>query len=235
MSVDEPCPPTAAVLLAAGRSTRMGGSVRKPFLELAGEPVLAHALRALAAARGVEQLVVVAALEDHDLVREIAHGCGVPRPDCVEGGAERTDSVRAGVAAVRPGLEVVLVHDVARPLVSSEHAEQVARVAAREGAALLAVPVRDTIKQAHEGRSTGTLDRSRLWAAQTPQGFRTGLLRELLERAAREGGATATDDAALHERYVGPVPLVEGDALNFKLTTPADLRLAEAVLRSRDR
>jgi len=112
--------------------------------------------------------------------------------------------------------------------------EEVAEVAAREGAALLAVPVRDTVKEVAGSRSERTLDRSRLWAAQTPQGFRTSVLRELLERAARDDGFTPTDDAALHERYMGPVPIVEGEPDNLKLTTPSDLAIAGAILQSRD-
>ena len=227
-------PRGGAVLLAAGRSTRMGGEVRKPFLQLGGRTVLEHCLRAFASAACIEEFVLVIGDEDRARGIAIAEATLGREIICVPGGAERTDSVRSGVAAVSPDCEVVLVHDVARPLVRPEHIDAVARTAGSEGAALLAVPVRDTIKRAREGRSTETLERDHLWIAQTPQGFRVPLLRDLLERAAADGGFTPTDDAALHEHYLGPVPLVEGDPSNFKLTTPSDLDMAEAVLQSRE-
>jgi 2-C-methyl-D-erythritol 4-phosphate cytidylyltransferase len=211
----------------------MGAGAPKPFLPLAGRSVLEHTLAAFAAAAGVEELVLVAAGEHHERILQQARALFGGSVVAVEGGAERTDSVRAGVAALSSRAEVVLVHDAARPLVRAQHIEAVASTAAREGAALLAVPVRDTIKEAREGASQRTLDRSLLWAAQTPQGFRIAILRELLERALADDGFTPTDDSALHERYLGPVPLVEGDPENLKLTTPSDLAIAEAILTRR--
>jgi 2-C-methyl-D-erythritol 4-phosphate cytidylyltransferase len=150
--------------------------------------------------------------------------------------------VRAGAAALarRPRAphartpDVVLIHDVARPLVRSERIEAVALAARASGAALLAVPVRDTIKRSRDGRAAeSTLDRSELWAARTPQAFAAERLHAMLERAAAEG-LRATDDAALHERYFGPVALVEDAFDNWKLTTREDLALAEAWLARED-
>jgi 2-C-methyl-D-erythritol 4-phosphate cytidylyltransferase len=129
----------------------------------------------------------------------------------------------------------VAVHDAARPLVTRAIVERALTVADRRGAALVAMPVRDTIKTSSTGDlAEGTIDRSVLWAAQTPQVFRTALLRELFERAASDE-FRPTDEAALHERYVGPVPLVEGESDNLKITTPTDLVVAEAILRARAR
>jgi 2-C-methyl-D-erythritol 2,4-cyclodiphosphate synthase len=151
----------------------------------------------------------------------------------VPGGDQRTRSVHAGVAAVSKECELVLVHDAARALVRPATIASAIETAAREGAALVAVRVADTLKSAPDGsRAAQTVDRSALWAAQTPQAFRTAELRELLERA-RTDGFVPTDDAALYERYVGPIPLVRGDPTNLKITTPDDLALAEAILAAR--
>jgi len=153
----------------------------------------------------------------------------------VAGGELRTDSVRAGLAALSSDVVVVAVHDAARPLVRTETVERALAVAAREGASIVAVPVADTVKTSVDGeRVERTLDRSVLWSAQTPQCFRIELLRALIERADADG-FRPTDDAALHERYVGPVPIVRGEATNLKLTTPEDLALAAAILRARGR
>jgi len=244
MQAAHPPPACAAVLLAAGRSTRMTQSARgadkKPFLELGGRTLLERSFDALVGTGWLCEIVVVLAEEDLERGRALlaaATPTELPR-SVVPGGAERTDSVRCGVAALGAGSDVVLIHDAARPLVRSERVRAVALAAREHGAALLATPVRDTIKAA-EGpgaaeapengpRTRRTLDRAALWAAHTPQAFRTGLLRELLERAARDG-FRPTDDAALHERYAGPVRLVEDDSTNIKVTTAEDLWVAEAL------
>lgn len=221
-----------AVLLAAGGSTRMVERERKPFLLLEGRTVLERAVAAFDAARQVQEIVLVARAEDFERIDELlARGALSPKVNArAVGGEERTDSVRLGVQAASAELDVVLVHDVARPLVRSAEIDAVVSAAARAGAALLAVPVRDTLKvSADGGRARETLERSRIWAAQTPQGFRTALLRELLDKAAAEG-FRPTDDAALYERYVGPIPIVEGRQSNIKLTTPEDLAIARAIL-----
>ncbi len=219
-------PFASAVLVAAGRSTRMGGATRKPAILLAGRSVLERTLDAFRAAGTVAQIVVVVHADDLDDWRaRLADDIVL-----VAGGAERTDSVRAGVNVTTS--EVVLVHDAARCLVRPERLDQVAQAARADGAALLAVPVRDTLHRASEGRAVEVVEREDLWAAQTPQAFRTDLLRSHLERAATETW-TPTDDAALHERYASPVTLVSGDPDNLKLTTPADVALFEALLAAR--
>ena len=230
----------AAVLVAAGRSTRLvrAAGVRKPFLELAGKSVLEHALAALDCARRVGAIVVVGHADDLARLAELARSSSAFAKvrAVVAGGAERTDSVRAGVLALPAELgplDVVAVHDAARALVLPELVDRALERAHAAGAALLACRVHDTIKHSADGLcADATLERSALWAAQTPQAFRIGLLRELLARAEREG-FRPTDDAALHERYVGPIALVEGDPSNLKITTPADLVVAAAILRAR--
>ena len=229
----------AAVLLAAGRSTRMqaGGDARgarKPFLELGGRSLFELALERVAGAREVRELIVVILPEDRSRVERLlaASPAGERLRALVPGGRERVDSVRAGVRASSPDCDVVLVHDVARPFVTSEQIDAVARAAREHGAALLATRVLDTIQRSADGRfAQESLDRSQLWAAQTPQAIRREAYLEVLERALSEG-FEPTDDASLYERYIGPVRLVEGSARNFKLTTPEDLELAAALVQA---
>jgi 2-C-methyl-D-erythritol 4-phosphate cytidylyltransferase len=231
--VPSPEPFAAAILLAAGRSTRMGAELpRKPFLALRGRSVLERACAAFEQALCVKEIVLVAHEQDVPRITALRNSgmLGEKLAAVVPGGEERTDSVYAGTRALASGPEVVLVHDVARPLVHTSRIEAVARAARASGAALLAFPVRDTIKRSRDGRHAHeTLDRNELWAARTPQAFRLERLREMLERASREG-FRPTDDAALHERYFGPVEIVVDEPFNWKLTSPEDLALAEAWL-----
>lgn len=229
----------AAIVPAAGRGERLGPGTPKALRELSGVPILVHAVRAVAASRAVE-LVVVAAppdgvslvaslLADHDLAAEVL---------VIAGGATRQDSVRLAVASLPPDFAGVLVHDAARPLVPVELVDAVA-AAVRAGAEAVipALPVADTIKQVEGGLVVATPDRSGLVAVQTPQGFS----REVLEKAhatTDSGGGdtatdTATDDAGLVERLGLPVRTVPGSEEAFKVTRPVDLLLAEAILARR--
>ncbi len=145
------------------------------------------------------------------------------------GGPERQDSMRAGLDALGPEFSVVAIHDAARPFVRAADVSRVLAAARDVGAALLAVPVTDTIKRVRDGRVVETPARAECWAAQTPQAFRTELLREALAKASA-AGVLATDDAQLVERLGLPVAVVEGDPGNFKITRPDDLIRAEARL-----
>jgi len=228
----------AAVLVAAGRSTRMAGAGgdRKPFLVLGGRSILEHTCDAFDRAETIAAIVIVGHPEDLPRLRELAGAAPALRKvrAVVPGGAERSDSVRAGVAAVPADTELVAVHDAARALVRPETIDAAVRTASERGGALVALPVRDTIKESEDGAAAArTLDRARLWAAQTPQVFRRADLFEWHERAAAEG-FSPTDDAALCERYRGPVPLVPGAAANMKITTPEDLAIAAAILALRE-
>lgn len=244
MPSTDPAPRASAVLVAAGRSTRMGSgappAVRKPFIELGGRTVLEVTCAAFERATTIGSIVVVGHADDLDRLRALvaasAGGACAKVRAVVPGGAERTDSVRLGVEAALggdSGTELVAVHDAARALIEPETIDAAVRTAAEHDAALVALAVHDTIKRAPDGRAAReTLDRRELFAAQTPQVFRTRRLLELLQRAADEGWKP-TDDASLWERYVGPVPLVEGSPQNLKITTRADLEIAEAILRER--
>ncbi|WP_419191006.1 2-C-methyl-D-erythritol 4-phosphate cytidylyltransferase [Saltatorellus ferox] len=219
----------AAVLLAAGASRRMRSDGSKALLTVGGRTVIERSAAALLAAPSVEELVVVTRPEDRDAV-EAALGLHARfLTAIVDGGEERTDSVRFGVRAVSPRADVILVHDAARCFVDPVHVEAVARASYEHGAALLATRVRDTLKLSHNGfQSEETVDRDRFWAAQTPQGMRAARFLDVLMRSEHDR-FRATDDAALHEHYHGPTKLVEGSAWNIKLTTPDDLELGEAL------
>jgi 2-C-methyl-D-erythritol 4-phosphate cytidylyltransferase len=221
----------AAVVVAAGSSTRLAAALRKPFLEIGGCTVLERTCAAFAAARTIEELVLVVQPADIELLERWC----VERPAfakvraVVPGGATRAASVRLGVRWCHFDLPLVAVHDAARPFVEPAAIDACVEAAASDGAALLALPARDTLKRSSDGKhAEATLDRSGVWVAQTPQVFLQHVLRGLLERAAAEG-YDATDEAGVWERYRGPLALVTGSALNFKLTGPEDLEMAEAL------
>ncbi|MDP4690889.1 MAG: 2-C-methyl-D-erythritol 4-phosphate cytidylyltransferase [Candidatus Nanopelagicales bacterium] len=221
-------PRTAIIVPAAGRGERLGPGAPKALRTLAGQPILVHAVRNLATARCVD-LIVVAAPED--TVEEIRALLGDIDTQLVivTGGQTRQDSVARALLALPPDVDVVLVHDAARPLVPSDVVDRVA-TAVRSGsdAVIPTLGVVDTIKEVDaEGVVRTTLDRSRLHAVQTPQGF----ARAVLQRAhADSDGEDATDDAGLVERMGVTVTVVPGDEEAFKITRPLDLVLAEAIL-----
>lgn len=209
----------------------MGAADNKVFLPLAGRPVLAHTLEAFERCGRVDSVVLVAAAGEIGRAEALVHGGGFGKVRAIAaGGAERQDSVLAGLAALET--EGALVHDAARPLVTPACIEACCLAAEQWGAAALAVPVKDTIKVAEGGMIVSTPDRSSLLAVQTPQAF--GRL-ELMEahRLAREAGAAATDDAMLFERLGRKVAAVPGRETNLKITTPEDLLLAELILQRR--
>jgi 2-C-methyl-D-erythritol 4-phosphate cytidylyltransferase len=222
---------TTAILVAAGPGTRLGGERPKGFVTLAGVPLFVHSLRVLLSVDAIGTAVVVVPPGCTAEAGSILQRFGPWRclPALAEGGAERQDSVRAGIR-LATGADLLAIHDAARPFVSARVVAEVVGVAARSGAAIAAVRPTDTVKRVDAGgRIAETLDRRGLWLAQTPQVFRAELLRHAHERAAEEN-ITATDDAALVERLGSPVQVVEGDAGNRKITTPDDLAWAEWIL-----
>lgn len=225
---------TALIIAAAGNSSRMGAGVDKQFVMLAGKPVLWHTVNAFAQLPQIRQMLVTVSPGNADRVSALLQQMGVGIPwQVVAGGAERQDSVRNALELVSPSVELVMVHDGARPFVESSCVLKSMQAAAETGAAVVAVPVKDTIKCSDAaGNVEQTLDRSRLWQVQTPQTFRRELLIKAHEQAA-VAGVVATDDAALVEWAGGSVNLVRGSYYNFKVTTPEDLVLAEAVAAER--
>jgi 2-C-methyl-D-erythritol 4-phosphate cytidylyltransferase len=211
-----------ALVVAAGTGERLGANRPKAFVPLGGRPMLEWSLDALRTA-GVRE-VVVALPAGHEPPEGCRHAAG---------GATRSESVRNALAAAAPGAEVVIVHDAARPLVTPGHFVAAVEAFADAEVAIAAAPMTDTVKEAGPDRLVaGTLDRSRLWAVQTPQVFRRAALERALDVSA-EVLAQATDDAWLVERTGGRVRVVESDSTNIKVTTPHDLRVAEFLLRER--
>jgi 2-C-methyl-D-erythritol 4-phosphate cytidylyltransferase len=224
-----------AVVPAAGGGSRLAAGLPKQYLPVAGLPLLAHTLLALRASGCVDALVLVVPPGDEARCRrEILEPVGLSAAAVVAGGEDRQASVYAGLLRADAGTDLVLVHDGARPFITPELIRAAVAAAAEAGAAVVALPVTDTIKVADgEGRILQTLERGRLWAAQTPQVFRADLLREAHALALRDG-VRATDDSALVERLGHPVRLVRGSPENLKITTTTDLVVAERLLRARE-
>jgi len=222
---------TIAIIPAGGSGQRMGLPMPKQFFELAGRPLLVHTLAAFQAAAGVDEVIVVVPADYCATVEAMVDRYRLSRVvQVVPGGATRQDSVRAGVRAAALDTDFVVVHDGARPFVSPALIEACLAVAGETGAALAAVPVRDTIKSAGEGQMVAaTVDRTLLWQAQTPQVVRFDLLRRAYA-ACDVDGFVGTDEASLIEHLGHPVRLVEGSERNIKITRPEDLQIAEALL-----
>ncbi len=216
-----------AVVVAAGRSTRFGGG-DKLLADLEGRPVVAWSLAALAAARSVDRVVIVAAAERLEALAAIGRETlGGALAAVVAGGERRRDSVEAGLRAV--AREYAAIHDGARPLVTPALIDACAAAADGAAGAIPAVPVADTIKEVADGAIVASPDRARLHAAQTPQVVR----REAWLAAAAIRDADETDDAAMLARAGLAVRVVEGDPANIKVTRPIDLTLARALLAER--
>jgi 2-C-methyl-D-erythritol 4-phosphate cytidylyltransferase len=224
----------AALVLAAGRGERLGGGLPKAFVPLAGKALVIRALEALAAPAEIDLVIPVIARRDLDRWSDLrSQLAAIPKlAEPALGGAERQDSMAAGLAALSASVSHVAVHDAARPLVRPEAVDRVVRAAKRDGAAILAVPVRDTIKRVRGGRVLETPERSECFAAQTPQVFRLEILREALAKAAIDE-FVGTDDAQIVEALGVAVTVVDGDVENFKVTRASDLAAAERVLRAR--
>lgn len=222
----------SAVIVAAGSARRMEG-IDKVLAPLGELPVLVHTLNAFQNCPDVQEIVVVTR---EDLLLEVGRLCQEYSIDKVTkvivGGSERIHSVRAGLREVSPNTNLVAIHDGARPLVTQKVLHETIVTAGKTGAAAPAIPMIDTIKRAEDGLTVETVDRSQLWAVQTPQIFESGLIRAALEKAEADG-ENLTDDCAAVERLGMKVSLTTGSRENIKITTPFDLILGEAILEAR--
>ena len=222
----------ALIIPAAGRGSRFGSHVKKPYAELSGRPILLHTLARFADIEAITCRILVVSAEDVDFVR-CNFGPELERlgvQHIVPGGRERHDSVVAGLAHVPAECELVAIHDAVRPLVPRRAIVEALQVAEQIGAACVGLPVHDTVKRVGPGAIVReTVPRQDLWLAQTPQAFRTALLRQAYARLHLFPGV-ATDDCQLLEALGHPVAMVEGARENLKITTPADLVMAEAWL-----
>ena len=227
-------PRCAALVAAAGSSSRMGG-INKLLEPLDGIPVLVRTLTALERAQRVDSIVIATREEDLITVSQLCKTYGITKcTKVIRGGEDREHSVLLAALEAKPDTELLAVQDGARPLVSPALIDRVIEAAQRCGAAVPAIPVKDTIKTVREdGAVEETLERSRLRAVQTPQVFEASLLKAALQ-AALEEGAVLTDDCSAVERLGKVVYLIEGEETNLKITTPADLMLAEALLAAEE-
>jgi len=216
----------AALILAAGSGSRAGGVLPKQYQELGGRPVLRHVLEAFAALPRLDRIKVVIAGSDRERYAAAVQGLDLDAP--VLGGATRQESGRLGLEALgqRPPRQV-LIHDAARPFVSADLVNRVIDALDSHEGAVPALPLTDTLKRAPDGIIVETIGRKELWTAQTPQGFWYDLIHAAHERAAASGLAHFTDDAAVAEWAGMKIAVVPGDSQNLKLTTAADLTLAE--------
>ena len=225
-------PTFGVILVAAGRSSRFrDANYKKPFAPLAGRPVWLHSAERFVDRNDVKQVVVVVAPEDRGaFVEKFGASLAFMGVTLAEGGAQRSDSVRNGLEKLHADIDMVAIHDAARPCLAAVWIDRVFEVGVRTGAAILAIPVVGTLKRVGpDDVITDTIDRSGLWEAQTPQVFR----RDVLERAfalARVG--QPTDEAQLVEAIGQPVTVVPGSPINLKITSREDLRLAEQALKA---
>ncbi len=223
-----------AIILAAGKGLRLGADREKAFVPVLGKPLLAWTLAVFEAIDQIDELIVVVPPGKEGVFhREIIEPYGISKARVVGGGAERQDSLLRGFELIEAPCSVVVIHDGVRPLISSGVVELAIGAAEEHGAAVVAVPVKDTIKVGDEGGLVErTLDRTRLWLAQTPQAYAYPVIKNALAAAQRDG-VYATDDSALVERINLPVALVSGSYENIKITTSEDVLLAEALLNRR--
>jgi 2-C-methyl-D-erythritol 4-phosphate cytidylyltransferase len=223
-----------AIVVAAGEGRRIGGDTAKTYLPICGRPMVLRTLDRVFSARSISTVVLVVGANDFQrcevMLREdpiLRHRSWLLQ----NGGATRQDSVKQGLSKVDKESEIVVVHDGARPFASPRLIDQCVQRASQSGAVVVGLPVRDTIKVVSEDHWVRTTPvRSGLWEIQTPQAFRRVLLQEAHDRASREG-FEATDDAMLVEALGEPVFVLEGERMNFKITVPEDVWLAETLIR----
>lgn len=222
----------SAIIVAAGSGSRLGSTMPKAFIQLGSRSLLWYSMRAISQVPEILEAVATVPPGMEPAARAEAHRAGLAIPlKIAPGGAERQDSVRIALALSSAESEYVIIHDAARPFATPAMFDAAIRVAAEHGAAIVAIPLADTLKRIESDTITGTIPRNALYQAQTPQAFRRDLLKRA-HRAALENGITGTDDAELVERIGARVRIVAGSPLNLKITTPADLEIAQALARS---
>jgi 2-C-methyl-D-erythritol 4-phosphate cytidylyltransferase len=228
----------SAIVLAAGSGRRMGGSSSKALIKINRKPLIAYSLRVLGRHASVKEIILVANAQNYSRLARLVKDCRLKKiKKIVLGGKRRQDSVKKGLAAVSAAADYVLIHDGARPFIDGRIIAATLKAAAKYGAAVAGVPVKDTIKESAGScvmchvscvSVKKTLDRSNLWQIQTPQVFQKRLILAAYRRFGRQ---SATDDAMLVEKLGAPVFIVPGSYQNIKVTTPEDLVIAEAIAK----
>jgi len=222
---------TSAIIVAAGKGTRMGTNAEKLFVEIAGRPIIAHTWEQFDRAACVDEIILVVRNGMEQTFARLAGQFGFQKPHrLVAGGPQRQDSVWNGLQALSPSTDIVAIQDAARPCTTVALITATVEAAREIGAAVAAQPVTDTIKESPDGKMVRrTLDRSQLWSVQTPQAFRVSVIRRAISEARRQG-LVFTDDTAACELIHQPVQLVVSEAPNPKLTRPEDLPYIEMLL-----
>jgi len=224
-----------AIITAAGKSTRFGGALPKQFHEVAGKPLLAWTIEAFEKAKLIEQIVVVAAEEFQLFVtKNVIECCKLRKVSkVVTGGKSRQISVFNALKFLPATTKIVAIHDGVRPLVLPGDIDKVVEAAISHKAALIAVPVKETVKQVDGGLINRTLERDKIWLAQTPQAFEYKLIREAHEQCRGDDSTSVTDDSLLVEQMGIQVRVIEPSGPNTKVTTPEDMAYIETILRMR--
>jgi len=223
---------TSAIIVAAGSSTRMGGRISKQLIPLCGRPAIEYTVRAFQDCDMIDEIIVVARSQDIDDIAHIAFNFNKVST-VISGGADRVGSVRRGLRAASRHASYYAIHDGARVLITKDEICRVLNAAYEHGAATLGTPVTDTVKVVSaEGEILSTPDRSTLWAVQTPQVFARDLFRRAIDNVYMNN-LNVTDDCSMVEAIGEKVIVVRGEYTNIKLTTPADITLAQAILEKR--
>ncbi|MBR1421432.1 MAG: 2-C-methyl-D-erythritol 4-phosphate cytidylyltransferase [Selenomonadaceae bacterium] len=224
-----------AIFPAAGRGSRMKAARNKILLELAGESILVQTLKRFARIDRISKMIIAVSKEEIPIIQNLLESKNFSKPiQIVEGGSERQFSIYNAIKKLSPESEIVLIHDAARPLVSTETIERVIDSAIEFGGSIAAVPEKNTIKIATSERFVDkTLPRNLLWEIQTPQAFRREIIEKAYESAISDK-FLGTDDSSLVERIGYPVKIVESESSNIKITTPDDLLFAKEFIRRRD-
>lgn len=219
-----------AIIPAAGVGLRMGGETPKQFLSLEGIPIFVHTLRKFAAAEAVSEIILGVRPEDMErTVAEVERERSSKPVRVVTGGASRQETVARALSEAPAGTKIVLVHDAVRPFIELNLIQRVVEAAEKQGAAILAIPSVDTVKQVERQMILGTIPRERIVLAQTPQAFRFEIIQEAFRRAAADG-FIGTDEASLVERLGHNVTVIMGSDRNIKITKPSDLPLARLYI-----
>jgi 2-C-methyl-D-erythritol 4-phosphate cytidylyltransferase len=222
-----------AIVVAAGTGSRFGGELPKQFLPLGGKPMVVHSLELFERSDLIDEVILVVSEEYLAYASQaIVDQYRLHKIRKITGGGEtRQESVFAGLSACPTGIDLVAIHDSARPFLEKDLFENVMAKAAETGAAILAVKARESVKFCETGSIGKTLKRDSVWIAQTPQVFRFADILSAHKRAEAAQNRDATDDAELFEQYCGPVTLVPGSHNNIKITTPADFILAQEIIK----
>ena len=218
-----------AIIPAAGRGKRIGASVPKQFLEIQGKPLLHHTLTVFASCKLIDYVVLVMPRADVDEMGEDWLNKYEIVREVVVGGEQRQDSVYNGFNSLEEGTDIVVVHDGVRPFTTSQMITATVEAAQQHGAAITAIPVSDTVKQAADGFVKQTVSRDGLWRVQTPQAFQCGLLQQAFKKAKKDS-YYGTDEGSLVEYLGERVKIVPGSELNIKITRKEDLVLGESLL-----